>query len=856
MIRKRLAGSIDRNVSPGPLHKERISEMKPLLPIIITILFIGQSAGAIEADQIAQLDEALKSVAAFEHGKDANPLKKVEEIIMLVAKDTKNRPLVELRLLNTLRTASTFDGKSFLCRQLRTIGSARSVPQLEKLLSDPELSHMARYALGRIEDPAAVAALHRALRRTSDKIQIGIIHTLGDRRYQPALPEIARLLTSSDEKVAEVSAQALGKIGSSNAVRILQAARPKTSKELAQCIDNALLTSAELLLASGKNIEAAQIYKTFYSLNQVKHFRIAGLRGLITAQGAQAVSLLVEAIKSKDADLQRSAIGFIPLIKGKTATDAFAGLMPSISPEAQELMVRALGTRGDKTVARAIAAAVKSPHANVRIAALEALGTVGDSSSVLSLAQSAAAAKGTEKQIARASLVRLQGDNIARILIRLVSSGEANVRVECIRSLAGRGDTQAVNPLFIAAKDNDESVRREAIRAIGILGKESHLNALVNLDRSALEQAIGGIFKRVTSKESQARPLLTALPTAPVDAKPTLLRLLNRPATSQALLVVRTALNDTNPEVYDAAVRSLSDWPNAVPAEDLLSITRTSDNRTHQVLALRGYIRMAGMSQNPTAMYQRALTLAERSDDKKLVLSGLGTADSAQALEIVERYLNDTFLKTEAALAAVQIADRLRQKDATRAKAALEKVIATAKQSRIRTKAQDIINDMEKYDGYILVWQVSGPYIVKGKESRDVFSKAFRPEIPNAKEVKWQKLTKGIDSWKINLESTFGSKDHCGAYARTRIWSPAAQGVQLELGSDDAIKIWINGKLTHENYTHRGNAPRQDIVKAKLQKGWNLLMAKVVDHGGGWEFCCRIRKPDGSALDNLKVEAK
>jgi len=838
--------------------------MKRLLPIIITILFIGQSAGAIEADQIAQLDEALKSVAAFEHGKDANPLKKVEEIVMLVAKDTKNRPLVELRLLNTLRTASTFDGKSFLCRQLRTIGSARSVPQLEQLLTDPELSHMARYALGRMEGFAAGAALHRAILKTSGKIQVGIINTLGDRRHRMAVSDIAKLLTSSDERVAEVSAEALGKIGGNTAVSALQTARPNASKELALSIDNALLTSAELLLASGQIIEATRIYKTFYSPDKAKHFRISGLRGLITAQGEQAVSLLVEAIKSKDADLQRSAIGFIPLLKGKTATDAFARLMPSISPEAQELMVRALGTRGDKTAARAIAAAVKSPHANVRIAALEALGTVGDSSSVLSLAQSAARAEGTEKQIARASLVRLQGDNIARILIRLVSSGEANVRVECIRSLACRGDTQAVNPLFIAAKDNDESVRREAIRAIGILGKESHLNALVNLavnpkeaqDRSAIEQAIGGIFKRIPSKESQARPLLTALSTAPADAKPTLLRLLNRPATSEALQMVRAALQDVNAEVKDAAIRSLSDWPDVQPAEDLMTTAGTSTNRTHKVLALRGYVRMAGMSQNPTAMYQRAMKLAERSDDKKLVLSGLGTADSAQALEIVERYLNDPFLQTEAALAAVQIADRLRQKDAARAKAALEKVIATARQSRIRTKAQDIINDMEKYDGYILVWQVSGPYIIKGKESRDVFNQAFRPETPNAKDVKWQKITKGIDSWKINLESTFGSKDHCGAYARTRIWSPAAQDVQLELGSDDAIKIWINDKLTHENYTHRGNSPRQDIVKAKLQKGWNLLMAKVVDHEGGWEFCCRVRKPDGSALDNLKVEAK
>lgn len=51
-------------------------------------------------------------------------------------------------------------------------------------------------------------------------------------------------------------------------------------------------------------------------------------------------------------------------------------------------------------------------------------------------------------------------------------------------------------------------------------------------------------------------------------------------------------------------------------------------------------------------------------------------------------------------------------------------------------------------------------------------------------------------------------------------------------------------------------APRQDIAKVKLQSGRNDLMLKVVDHQGGWAFCCRLRTPTGTALADLKVEAK
>ena len=72
---------------------------------------------------------------------------------------------------------------------------------------------------------------------------------------------------------------------------------------------------------------------------------------------------------------------------------------------------------------------------------------------------------------------------------------------------------------------------------------------------------------------------------------------------SKALDAVRAALKkeDLTAEVKDAAVRTLSEWPDAAPADDLLALVNTSSNQTHKVLALRGYIRMAGMTGKPIA---------------------------------------------------------------------------------------------------------------------------------------------------------------------------------------------------------------------------------------------------------------
>jgi len=62
-----------------------------------------------------------------------------------------------------------------------------------------------------------------------------------------------------------------------------------------------------------------------------------------------------------------------------------------------------------------------------------------------------------------------------------------------------------------------------------------------------------------------------------------------------SLSVLRSALADENPEIRDAAVRALAEWPTPTVQEDLLHIARTSDNPVHKVLSLQAYIRMVEM---------------------------------------------------------------------------------------------------------------------------------------------------------------------------------------------------------------------------------------------------------------------
>jgi hypothetical protein len=78
------------------------------------------------------------------------------------------------------------------------------------------------------------------------------------------------------------------------------------------------------------------------------------------------------------------------------------------------------------------------------------------------------------------------------------------------------------------------------------------------------------------------------------------------------------------------------------------------------------------------------------------------------------------------------------------------------------------------------------------------------------------------------------------AYAWAQInMAEETKGV-LGIGSDDSIKIWLNGKLVHKNIVTRGVIADNDRVPVTFKKGKNQLVFKIINYGGPWGFACRL----------------
>ncbi len=86
----------------------------------------------------------------------------------------------------------------------------------------------------------------------------------------------------------------------------------------------------------------------------------------------------------------------------------------------------------------------------------------------------------------------------------------------------------------------------------------------------------------------------------------------------------------------------------------------------------------------------------------------------------------------------------------------------------------------------------------------------------------------------VNLQAFFApNSTEIVSYLYRDVDSPADQDATVALGTDDAAKLWVNGKLAYTNRVHRAAAPEQDSVKVHLQKGNNRLLLKIATTATG-----------------------
>jgi HEAT repeat protein len=164
------------------------------------------------------------------------------------------------------------------------IATKEAVPALAALLADEKLAFYGRYGLETIPDPSVDDALRAALPKLKGNLQVGVIHSIRQRKDPKAVDALTKLIYGNDPVVAKAAASAIGSISGANAAKVLREALTLTKGQLRDVVADAGLVCAEGLLAMGEREQALALYDTLSRTDIPKAQRLAAMQGIIAAE--------------------------------------------------------------------------------------------------------------------------------------------------------------------------------------------------------------------------------------------------------------------------------------------------------------------------------------------------------------------------------------------------------------------------------------------------------------------------------------------------------------------------------------------------------------------------------------------
>ena len=393
-------------------------------------------------------------------------------------------------------------------------------------------------------------------------------------------------------------------------------------------------------------------------------------------EGENALGDLLAAADSDSIKVQAAALGLANNIGGQAITNKWIDKMNASQGATKAQIIHMLGQRGDEGAMFRIIGAFKDDDKGVRTAAIAAAVKLGGDAAVMSVLEFMKNSSASDEiQFAARTISRVKGDTVLRAMAESLPTMNTQAKVAVIGALAARKAKAQSEAIFAQVDSSDAAVRSAAIKALVDVGTPKDMDKLIGIlntttggsDHTAAQRAIVAAAEQIADPQRRAGRVLAAMQKAEGDKRIALIQVLGRIGGTAAMKAVVKETSAGDKVVIDAAVRALTSWPTGEATGALLNIVKRTDNVTHRVLALRGMVRLLTTSDVDQAqaieMYRQALRAAERPDEKKLIIAGLGSIRSIESLRLVAGYLDDDALKSEAAMAAVKIACAQRRGD-------------------------------------------------------------------------------------------------------------------------------------------------------------------------------------------------
>lgn len=92
----------------------------------------------------------------------------------------------------------------------------------------------------------------------------------------------------------------------------------------------------------------------------------------------------------------------------------------------------------------------------------------------------------------------------------------------------------------------------------------------------------------------------------------------------------------------------------------------------------------------------------------------------------------------------------------------------------------------------------------------------------------------------IDLDGMYGMPDLVVGYAYVNVRVARDTTAYLHVGSDDGIRVWLDGALVIDQQVERGYMADENWARVELRRGTHRLLVKVEDAFGAWKFSLRF----------------
>lgn len=560
---------------------------------------------------------------------------------------------------------------AFLIRQLQRAGKRESVKPLKRYLDDKRLCEPATQALLAIGTPAAEKVLRKSLKKAQGGNRITLIKALGEMRSQEAAKKILPFASHKDDELRQVALFALANIGEPRAEKILSTAPLEAPSYERTRAPSLYLLYARRLFESGHKEECVDICRrliSYYKNPQESHVSCSALSLLVDAEGERAFEDLLLTMDGPSRALRARALELASRFPGEEATAMWMEKLETVPPEVEAQIIGMLGRRADVTALPVLRDMLRSPHKEVKMAAVPAVARLGGEDVFLDILSLLRTDQEDEIASVKQVLRGFPGPLLIPEAVKILDKVPAPAQAALLEILAERHARDYAELFFTKAENENEEIRQAALAGLADIGSPRDLPRLIgmltqteeNRDKRLIQDAVIASANRMEEREKRADVLLEALQKAPEEKQPGLLRPLSRIGGHKALQAVIAKMESEDLRVRTTALSVLADWPDFEAAEALSRIWKEKENLKFLLVAVRGYVRLVHESdmkpEQKLSSYKDVLGRVSAPAAKAVVLGQLGMLQSIEAFEIAASFLDHPELRSQAAAAAASIA--------------------------------------------------------------------------------------------------------------------------------------------------------------------------------------------------------